>query len=177
MAEIVNLANYRDQSLLQDGFAIWHHKFNGLFDSHTCLHDLSADTLCRLAEPGDESTEALYGMIIGFLGFGRNFFNALDAGIQSLVIDIHLFMADHIRFEMMAQLGWLSHYTGNQYPLFEMVRHWERVKENDLQNQPMLSVNHPDYGDYHGLIHRDQQVFIRRLLPAALEAFKRANGL
>ncbi len=176
MAEIVKLANYRSQVRLRDGYAIWHQRFHGQFNARTCLKDLSASTLCRLAEPGDESADALYGMIIGFLGYGQTLFNALNAKIQSRVIDIHLFVADHIRFEMMARLEWLMQYKGNQYPFFEMVRRWEQVKAFDKQNPPMLSENHPDYPHYAELIPRDQQVFIRRLLPAALEAFKKANG-
>lgn len=178
MAEIVQLANYRSQVLLRDGYAIWRQKFHGQYNANTCLKDLSAGTLCLLAEPGDESTDALYGMIIGFLGYGQTLFNDLNAKIQSRVIDIHLFVADHIRFEMMARLKWLMQYKGSHYPFFEMVRRWERIKAIDRQNPPMLSENHPDYPNYKNLIPHDQQVFIRRLLPAALEAFKKlVNGL
>lgn len=177
MAEIVKLADYRVQALIRDGFEIWHQKFDGPFDAHTCLKDLSAWTLYRLGEPGDESTEALYGLIIGFLGHGETLFNDLEARIQSLVIDIHLFLADHIRFEMMARLGWLAVSVENQFSLFEMVSRWEHAKASALQNPPLLSKNHPEYPHYQGLIERDQQVFIRRLFPAAMEAFKKANGL
>lgn len=177
MAEIVKLADYKVQTLLRDGFAIWHQKLEGRFDDRTRLKDLSANTLCRLAEPGDESADALYGMIIGFLGHGKVLFNDLDTKVQSHVIDMHLFMSDHIRFEMMERLGWLEQFMGNHFPLFEMVRDWEQVKPRCLQNPPVLSPDHPDYSHYQGLIDRDQQVFIRRMLPTALDIFKKANDL
>lgn len=177
MAEIVQLANYRSQVLLRDGFAVWRQKFPGCYNANTCLKDLSAKMLCRLAEPGDERSDSLYGMIIGFLGYGETLFSDLDAKVQSRVIDIHLFLADHIRFEIMARLEWLTQYRGNQYPFFEVVRRWEQVKAIDKQNPPMLSKSHPDYPHYKNLIQHDQQVFIRRLLPAAMKVFKVTNGL
>lgn len=177
MAEIIQLAEYKAQTLLRDGFAIWRQTFDGQFDADTCLQDLDAEILYRLAEPGDEHADTLYGLVIGFVGYGATRFNALDANVQSLVIDIHLFLADTIRFEMMVRLGWLRKFIGSQLPLFETVRHWEQTKATCLNHPPELQADHLAYPHYQGLIHRDQQVFIRRLLPAAMDAFRQTIGL
>lgn len=177
MAEIVQLAEYKSKGLLRSGFALWRKRFEDRFDAHTRLKDLNAVTLSQLAEPGDDSAALIYGLIIGFMGYGEVSFDSLDATRQSLIIDRHFFLADHIRFEMMTRLGWLSRSTASQFSLFEMVRQWTQVKGAFQHNQPLLAADHPDYSTYQSLIERDQQVFIRRMLPDALDAFKKANNL
>ena len=117
-------------------------------------------------------------MIIGFLGYGQfETFESLDSQIQSYVLDIHLFMADQIRFEMMFRLGWLDQFVGNQFSFFEMVKKFEHVKKTCQENPPQLAKDHSDYNDYRLLIDRDKQVFIRRMLSSALETFKTVNKL
>ena len=178
MAKIIPIDSYREIQALRAGYSHWRLKFNESFDVHTGLSELRPATLCRLAEPGDESSAALYGLIIGFLGYGQSItFELLDSKIQSHVLDIHLFLADQIRFEIMFRLGWLDFFIGNQFSIFEMVRKYERIKKTCQEHPPQLSKEHPDYGDYRFLIDRDKQVFIRRMLSSALSAFKLANHL
>jgi len=178
MAKIIPIDDYRDLHALRAGYNHWRYKFNEDFDVRTGLSELSPATLGRLAEPGDDSTTALYALIIGFLGYGQSeTFESLDSQIQSYILDLHLFMADQIRFEMMYRLGWLDEFIGNQFSLFEMVKKFERVKRACRDHPPQLAKDHPDYGDYQLLIDRDKQVFIRRMLSSALEAFKAANNL
>ena len=120
----------------------------------------------------------MYTMILGFLGFGATArFEGLDSTTQKDVVDLHLFISDQIRFEMMYRLGWLGHVPGCDLPLFDMVIKSDSAKRICQQNLPRLSSNHPDYPSYLQLIDRDQQVHIRRLMPSALEVFKKANGL
>ncbi|MBR9979894.1 MAG: hypothetical protein KFF50_02595, partial [Desulfatitalea sp.] len=88
------------------------------------------------------------------------------------VVDIHLFLADQVRFEMMRRIGWLARYGATQYPLFEMVRRFNEIQLACRQDPPALAPSHPDYPEYIALTHRDRDVFIRRLLPAALERFQ-----
>jgi len=58
-----------------------------------------------------------------------------------------------------------------------MVKQFERVKQACQERPPQLAKDHPAYDDYRVLIDRDKQVFIRRMLSSALEAFKAANKL
>ena len=60
---------------------------------------------------------------------------------------------------------------------FAMVRDSAYAQRLGRQNPPRLSSDHPDFQSYRALIERDQQVYIRRLMPAALEAFQQALGL
>jgi hypothetical protein len=58
-----------------------------------------------------------------------------------------------------------------------MIRNSADAQRLCHQNPPRLSSDHPDFHSYHTLIERDRQVYIRRLMPAALEEFQKAYGL
>jgi hypothetical protein len=178
MAKIIPSDEYRDLHALRAGYSHWRNFFNDDFNARTGLSELCPATLGRLAEPGDDSTTALYSLIIGFLGLGQaETFESLDSQLQSYVLDIHLFMADQIRFEMMYRLGWLDQFIGNRFALFEMVKQFKHVKQACQKMPPQLAKDHPGFNDYRSLIDRDKQVFIRRMLSSAIEAFKSANNL
>lgn len=174
MAEIVRLDEYRDKSALEAGAKVWRRRFKAPFNAETRLNDLDDIVLCELAEPTEENSEFFYGLILAFLGHGhRATFDTAGKPEQMMIVDIHLFLADHIRFEMMRRLGWLSRFSATQYPIFEMVRRFDQIAVLCKQDPPLLSETHPGYGEYQTLIDRDRQVFIRRMLPDALKAFKK----
>jgi hypothetical protein len=178
MAKVIALEGYRNSQAFRAGYSQWRKRFNEPISAGTRLSDIGATTLSRLAEPGEESTAVLYALIIGFLGYGRHAaFESLDSLKQSRVLDIQLFTLDQIRFEMMFRLGWLDEFIGNRFPLFEMVTEFQQIKRVCQKRPPQLARSHPDYDAYCLLIDRDKQVFIRRMLPLALETFKSANDL
>ena len=178
MAKIIPLSAYKEQTAIRDGFQFWRTLFDETFDGETRLSDLKPETLSYLAEPGEKSTEALHALIIGFSGHGiSTTFDALGSSVQSRILDIFLFLSDQIRFEMMLRLGWLEHYWGNRHPLFKMVTAFERIKERCQIHWPTLAKDHCEYEQYTALIERDQQVFIRRMFPSALAAFKQSHDL
>lgn len=178
MAEIVQLAQYKEQSALRNGFHVLRCKFDHDFDACTRLSDLAPEVLFQLALPDDTSTQLLCGMILGFQGFGAAAsFDAVDSGVQKEVVDLHLFISDQIRFEMMYRLGWLEHVPGRDMPIFTMIRDSSDAQRLSRQDPPRLSGNHPDFHSYRALIERDRQVYIRRLMPSALDAFQEAYQL
>ena len=178
MADIVRLSDIREQNALRAGFRPWLSRFGQRFSRNTCLEDLRPETLSCLAEPGDGSSNLINALIIGFLELGEDLpFDALESRFQQRVLDIHLFLADQIRFEMMSRLGWLSACSANRYPLFTMVRDFDDAQKACQDQPPQLAPTHPLFAEYKRLIHRDQQVFIRRMLPSALEAFKNEYNL
>ena len=178
MAKIVQLAQYRKQTALRDGLRPLRCKFNQRFDARTRLADLSAQVLHALAQPDDDCAQVLYAMIIGFLGHGTTArFHTLDSHIQRDVVDLHLFFSDQLRFEIMFRLGWLAKGAGRELPLFDLITQSNQAKILCQETPPRLLPNHPEYTGYIELIDRDQQVHIRRLMPSAMDAFKREHGL
>ena len=174
MTKVVDLQKYRIKSVEQRGFGPWQKRFGETFDSATRLEDLSDTTLYYLAQPGEPSSVAYYEVIMGVLGLGPAIkFHYLDNSAQMLVVDLHLFLADQVRFEMMRRLNWVTGFEGIRYSILEMVHEFSSVKENCRANPPELAGSSSDFAEYNLLTAADKEVFIRRMLQEALDAFKK----
>jgi len=174
MTKVVDLQAYRIQAVEHRAFGPWRKRFAESFDSCTRINDLSDKTLYFLAQPGESSSVAYYEIIMGGLDLGAAAkFHYLGNRDQLRVVDLHLFLADQVRFEMMRRLEWIRIFEGVNYTLLEMVQAFERVKENCRANPPELSASNPGYGEYILLTAGDKEVFIRRMLQDALDAFKK----
>lgn len=177
MDKIVNLQAYRTKAVVQRGFGPWHKRFGESYGEKTGLSDLSERTLYLLSLPGENSTVAFYELIMGILSLGgAPKFYHLDKGEQMMVMDIHLFLADQVRFEMMRRLGWLDSFACEGHSLLEMVQAFDKVKAQCQDKPPELAESHPDYDAYSELTSGDKQAFIRRMLRKALETFKERIG-
>lgn len=174
MTKVVDLQSYRIKTVEQRGFGPWKKRFGESFDSKTRVADLSDQTLYFLAQPGEPSSVAYYEVIMGFLNLGSAAkFHYLGNQDQMLVVDLHLFLADQIRFEMMRRLGWIKDFEGLKYSILELVQKFDSAKEDCRINPPVLSALNPGFAEYSRLTFGDKEVFIRRLLNQALDAFKK----
>ena len=172
MAKIVDLQDYRRKTLIERAFGPWIKRFGEAYSDAIRLSDLSDATLFRLARPGDESSLAFYEFIMGVLDLGQagNFYE-LENADRLRVVDIHLFLADQVRFEMMRRLGWIDRFSNQGQMLLELVRQANRLKRQGRGDPPQLASNHPEFHLFSDLTALDKESFIRRLLPRALEAF------
>ena len=174
MGKIVDLKAYQARAVEQRGFGPWRKRFGESYGLETRLPDLTDRTVYLLALPGEDSTAAFYELIMGLLDLGPAAkFTYLDPEPQLRVVDIHLFLADQVRFEMMRRLDWLGALVLQDRPIAGMVRSFDRDRTLSRQHPPRLSASHPDYEAYHKLHERDRESHVRRLLPAALDAFGR----
>jgi hypothetical protein len=173
-AKIVDLKTYRSQAIVRKSFGPWSRRFGESFSETTRLSDLSNATLFYLAQPGDNSTTAFYEVIMGVLDLGDTpHFYYLSKAEQLMVVDIHLFLADQIRFEMMRRLGWLEQFTSQAHPLIELIMDQKTIKADQIRHAPVLRRTYPEYPAYCALTDREKESFIRRLLPKALEEFQK----
>jgi len=173
MSDVVDLESYRAKAATQRGFGPWEKRFGETYGENTGIGDLSNKTLYALALPGQESNTAFYELIMGILGLGHAAkFYYLDKKDQLKIIDIHLFLADMVRFEMMHRLGWTENRPGEHMGLLDIVQKFDQIKEIFRKTPPRLSSTHPEFLSYSSLTKGDRESFIRRLLPKALEAFK-----
>jgi hypothetical protein len=173
MTKVVDLQTYRTKALEQRGFGPWQKRFGESFDSTTRIVDLSDSTLYYLAQPGESSSVAYYEFIMGILDLGAApKFHYLGNRDQMRVVDIHLFLADQMRFEMMRRLEWIRTFEGGKYSLLDMVQEFEKVKTKCRKHPPVLAESNPDYTTYAQLTIGDKEVFIRRMLQEALDAFR-----
>jgi hypothetical protein len=171
MGKIVDLQSYRNRAAEERAFVPWQKRFSEDFGKTPRLADLTDDTLMQLAEPGEDGAMAYYELIMAILDLGEGIkFYYLDKGEQLQVVDIHLFLVDQVRFELMRRLGWVDDYPGLSYPIVTLVTGFDRVRK--AAAPPTLADSRPDYGQYRQLPVRERESFVRRLLPAALEAFR-----
>jgi len=173
MAKVVDLQDYRTKSAEHRGFKPWCKRFGESYGAETRLSELSDRTLYFLARPGEETAMAFYELIMGVLGLGSapKFYYLPDAQ-QMMVMDIHLFLADQVRFEMMHRLGWLTGFSGQAYTIIDMVHNFENIKAEWKEKAPALCEADPDFEAYSKLTIGDKQAFVRRKLRQALEAFQ-----
>jgi hypothetical protein len=178
MTNVVDIQAYRAKAVEQRAFGSWEKRFGESFHINTKLSDLSDTALYFLAQPGENSAVAFYELIMGILDLGpATKFNYLPNREQITVVDIHLFLADQVRFEIMRRLKWLINLPCEKYGLVEMVQGFDTVKSECKGTFfPELAGSHPDYPAYAQLPHSERESFIRRMLRDALETFKDRLG-
>ena len=173
MPKLVDLHDYRTKAVEQKVFGPWQKRFGETYHSETRLSDLSARTLYFLARPGEKSAIAYYEMIMGVLDLGpATKFNYLASEGQMRVVDIHLFLADQMRFEMMRRLKWLDALPCQNFSIIAMVQTYEQMRNRCKNNPPGLAPSHPGHAAYQKLTTRDKEVCIRQMLREALEKFE-----
>jgi hypothetical protein len=177
MEKVVDIQAYRAKAFKERILGPWQKRFNESYGIGIRLSELSDKTLSFLAQPGENSAPAYYELIMGILDLGPAVkFNYLQNTEQMRVVDIHLFLADQVRFEIMRRLKWLAHLPCKTRSLVEMVQDFDTIKPACKATPPELSASHPDYDAYRQLAHGDKEVFIRRMLQNALETFKDRLG-
>lgn len=172
MAKIVNIKEYRTRVIEDKAFGHWNRRFGESYGETTKVSDLSDKCIYLLALSGDESTTAYYELIMGIFDLGKaSEFSFLNKKNQLRVIDIHLFLADQVRFEMMRRLKWIKNLPSEGYTLIEMVRSFDKVDAVCRDAPPLLSETHRAYNYYKELTARDKEAFIRLIIPRAIEVF------
>lgn len=174
MDKIVNLNTYRIRAMERRCFSAWQKRFSEKFSADCRFCDLSDRTLYRLALPGEDSSNAFYELIMGILDLGPAAkFSYLNDDDKMRVVEVHLLTVDQVRFEMMRRLGWLAGTTIQSQSLLNRVKRFAQAKGACREKAPELSPAHPQYNAYKILVDRDKEAFVRRLLPDALEVFKK----
>jgi len=174
MTKVVDLKSYRIRVQELRSFGAWQKRFSESYNSRTRLADISDQTLYYVSQPGENSSHAFYELIMGILDFGPSIeFHYLDNRDQMRVVDIHLFLADQFRFEMMRRLDWILGFEGSSYSLLEMVQQFDTLKNKCRVRPPELARTNSNYAEYTKLTDGDKEVFIRRMLQEALDAFKK----
>jgi len=172
MGKLLNLEEYRLKTAARRGFGPWQNRFSVTCSRLTTLADLDDPVLYFLALPEEKSIQAYYELIMGVLDLGPAInFHGLEKNNQMKVTEIHLFLADQIRFELMRRLKWVDTLSCEKYTLLELVMKFDDLNRAGCGRPPDLSASHPAYTQFIKLISRDREVFIRQLLPKALEAF------
>ena len=175
VAEVIDLERFRAKMAADQGFRTWLARFQEQFGPETRLRDLSPATLLYLASPGEENLYVLFDLVMGARGLGgsvRFRLDDLEHAARLKIMDTAFALMDRLRFELMRRLGWVEEVPGGEEPIIRLVEQaWGR--ETDFAREvPRLAGEHPDYAAYARLNPMDRAVFIRRLIPQAVNAFR-----
>ena len=77
------------------------------------------------------------------------------------------------RAELMRRLGWVDRFAGQTLSLMELIERIDQLKLQSRQDPPQLTETHPDHSHFLELDALDKESFVRRLLPRALEEFRK----
>lgn len=173
MAGAIDLNEARKDIAVRKGFRNWKTHFGEDFGLHTMLTDISTRSLMMLAEGRDNSTFYLLDLIMSLQNLGSGFeFNELPPKEKMRVMDSYLFLLDRIRYEWMKRLGWLDEYPGEGLSLVELVLSSEELAPRLQARTPLLSRQHPQFGEYFGMNGFQKEELVRKLIPLALKAIQ-----
>lgn len=172
MDRVVELDKARREAAVRRGFRNWRSRFEEDFTDSTRAKDLSDPTLGLLSRGNEEGAFYLYDLIMGLLHLGSGFeIRTLAPEDRLRVMDRYLFLLDRLRFEVMRRLGWVDALPGADHSLVELITHYETLAPAMQARVPELSPDHPDHEAFRAVGTLEQESFIRKLIPAALDAF------
>ena len=170
MSQVIDLEESRLLVAARRGYRNWSSFFKEDFGVATRLSQISLKTLSFLAQGREKGTFYIYDLIMSLKGLGSGFeFAELSPKKKMVVIDLYLFLLDRIRSECMKRLGWLQSYPGEQYALVELIVTFDKLTPNLQEESPELRPDYPDYKAYSEMNTFDKEVFIRKLIPLALD--------
>jgi hypothetical protein len=173
MSQVIDLKEGRLLIAIKKGFRNWESQFGETFGPATRVSHLSLKTLVFLAQGRDMGTFFLYDLIMNLKGFGSGFeFDELDPSKKMAVIDQYLFLLDRMRFECMKRIGLLESYPGEAHSMVELILDFDQVAPRLHAQIPILQSHCPGYEEYTRMNTFDKEVFVRKMIPAALEDIK-----
>jgi hypothetical protein len=173
LAEILDFEQQRRRLAARRGFAAWSRCFPETFDDLTPVETLSDTTLRRLIQGGDDSSMLLYELIMGIMRLGKGAkFHDLESHVKLEIMDITIFLLDQLRFEVMRRLGWVEPSPFVGVPIIHLVEDFTATYAPMKNHTPSLLRSHPRYHEYLEIFEGDRPVFIRKLVPQALELFQ-----
>ncbi len=175
VAEVIDLERFRARVTADQGFRTWLGRFKEQFGPETRFEDLSPTTLLYLASPGEENLYVFFDLIMGSRGLGGSLrfrLDDLEYAVKLKIMDTAFALVDRVRFELMRRLGWVEAVPGEEHPIMQLVQEAWRRQLQFAREIPRLSTDHPDYQAYSRLNQIDRVVFIRRLIPRAVDTFR-----
>ena len=170
MSQVIDLEQSRLLVAVKKGFRNWRTHFQESFGINTRFADISSKTIAHLAQGREKGTFYLYDLIMNLKGLGSGFeFDELRAGKKMNVIDQYLFLLDCLRFECMKRLNIIETYPGEERSLVELIINFEKLVPRLQAENPVLSRNHPGFQEYSKMTTLEKEVFVRKLIPKALE--------
>ncbi len=176
MAEVIQLDQFKKHQIAKRCFKQLNAGFRESYNESTRIPDLSDQVLLFLANPDENSTRLSYQLIQHVI-LPRNQKPALqpDKKTEIDLMDIHLFLVDKIRFEIMTRLGWLESYPGSDSTVIDLITNYEKTRYDRYNTPPQLSKSHESFDEFIALGKREKETFVRKFFLSAMMAFEGQN--
>lgn len=175
MIKVISLESHRNQKAALRGFREWRRRFKSLpdLDEHTRWSDLPHDVILFLAEDDQEGRRLIHDLLMGTLGLGSGYeFESLPSEHLLPLLDVYFILIDQVRFECMRRLGWVQEIPWGEKPIIGLIRDYKQGVHPSLVDPPKLNPHHPDYPTFTRLSENEQRVFIRKIIPEAVNQFR-----
>lgn len=175
MSKIISLEAQRNQRAAKRGFREWQRRFRTLpiLNEKTRWSDLPDDLILFLAEDDEEGRGLFHDLLMGALGLGSGYeFETLPSEKLLPLLDVYFILIDQVRFECMRRLDWVQDIPLGNQSIITLIREYGPGVNLALVDPPKLAQQHPAYPDYSQLSEIEQRIFIRKLIPEAVEQFK-----
>lgn len=172
MAEVIDLRQRGQRARNRRLVAVWAQKMGYEISPDTSLSQLPPGLLLILAQGGQNLKNPIEELV-AIVRTGKAVpLESLPAPHLLDVLDASLFVLDQVRFECMVRLGWIHPLPSREMPLGDLISlSLEEMKK--LKTQPFLNKGHPHYYRFQEMSFMEKEAFIRRLIPQALELFRR----
>ncbi|MBA4394499.1 MAG: hypothetical protein C0407_13180 [Desulfobacca sp.] len=175
MGKIISLEAQKNQKAAKRGFREWQRRFRSLplLDENTKWSDLPDEVILFLAEDDDEGRKIIHDLLMGTLGLGSGYeFESLPSEKLLPLLDVYFILIDQVRFECMRRLDWVQEIPLGNQPIIPLIRAYSQGSNPFLAEPPQLARQHPAYPVYSQLSEIEQRVFIRKIIPEAVQQFK-----
>ncbi len=174
-AEVVSLEQARRDREARAAFGRWERRLGHRPKAAASLAGLPDPVLHQLAELGHQATLALYDVVLGVRGLGPGErYPDLQARTKLEALDVFLFLADQVRFEVMVRLGWLSAGPVRGQSILEMAKDYRRFQLEAGREPLRLTRAYPSYEQVERRMNLEPEAVVRSVIPQALAAFKAA---
>ncbi|MCB2191411.1 MAG: hypothetical protein KQI62_07595 [Deltaproteobacteria bacterium] len=172
-AEVVSLAQARRDKEARAAFGRWERRLGFRPPADAALSELPDSVLHQLAELGHQATLALYDVVLGVRGQGPGeHYPDLEARLKLEALDVFLFLADQVRFEVMVRLGWLDPGPVRGASILEMAKDFHNFQAKAGRQPLRLTKAYPSYDQVERRMGLEPEAVVRSVIPQALEAFK-----
>lgn len=172
MAEIIDLRERREIIRGSQLLVEWARALGFSIGPECSIGDLPDSLLWLLAKADPKGQSELEKLILLVRKGKKAPSKILDPEERIELLDVTLFLLDHIRFECMRRLGWIETMEANKIPLAKLLSESvEGLKE--MKQIPSLKEDNPNFYRFQSLPTMEKDSFIRRQIPQALEIFRR----
>ncbi|MBU1274431.1 MAG: hypothetical protein KJ720_03575 [Proteobacteria bacterium] len=173
--EVVSLEQARRDKEARAAFGRWQRRLGHRPAAQASLADLPDSVLHLLAELGHQATLALYDVVLGVRGLGPGEgYPDLEARTKLEALDVFLFLADQVRFEVMVRLGWLRPGLLRGQSIVKIAKDYREFKAEAGREPLRLTRAYPSYEQVERRMGVEPEAVVRSVIPQALAAFKAA---